>query len=56
MIQQSRKRKNENHEKYVITMKENYDQNKFPDSFEVVDKVAYYVGDLPRTNKKLHKR
>ena len=56
MIALERKRKDENHSKYVLKMKENYDISKFPDTFKVGDIVAYYIGDLAKTNKKLHKR
>ena len=56
MIALERKRKDENHSKYVLKMKENYDISKFPDTFKVGDIVAYHIGDLAKTNKKLHKR
>ena len=56
MIDQAKRRKAENYGKYVQRMKDNYDVNKVPHNFSVGDKVMYYVGDLPRTNKKLHRR
>ena len=56
MISQAQKRRDENHSKYVIVMKNNYDYDKVPHTFKKGDTVAYYVGDLPRTNKKLHQR
>ena len=56
MIQQTKDRKDENHSKYVIVLKNNYDWDKTDDDFVVGDEVAYYIGDLPRTNKNLHRR
>ena len=41
---------------FYFYIDENYDHNKYPDSFKVGDSVAYYIGDLPRQNKKLHRR
>lgn len=45
-----------NHEKYVKIMKNNFDIDKYDDSFEIGDIVAYYIGDRSATNRKIRQR
>ena len=45
-----------NYDDYVIIMKENFNEGKVQDSFQVGDLVAYYIGDRSSTNQKLQRR
>ena len=55
-LELARQQRDSNYEDYVIVMKENYDQDKYQDAFQVGDKVAYYIGDRSSTNKTLQRR
>ena len=55
-INQLRNRKDKNHAKYVLRMKENYDLDKIDHSYKLGDLVAYYIGKRSGVNKKMHKR
>ena len=44
------------HSKYVLIMKQNFDQNKTDPTLQINDYVAYYVGDRANTSRKLRRR
>ena len=52
-IDLTQQRYDDKYDKYVIIMKDNYNLKVEPDSYQVDDLVAYYIGDRSSTNKKL---